>query len=96
MNHPENTEKEMKELIETGVMGKIKIGGLEKRIGREVEKKIREDEISKVNKRHWISSRIIKLPFLLSYPTSLCLEFPSLNNSQLSCIGIDRGHNFYE
>lgn len=98
MNHLENTEKEKKELIETGVMGKIKIGGLEKRIGREVEKKIREDEISKVNRRHWISSRIpvIKLPFLLSYPTSLCLEFPSLNNSQLSCIGIDRGHNFYE
>ena len=50
MNHPENTEKEMKELIETGVTGKIKIGDLEKRIGREVEKKIREDEISKVNR----------------------------------------------
>lgn len=52
MKHLENTEKEMKDLIETGVMGKIKIGGLEKRKGREVEKKMREDEISKVNKQH--------------------------------------------
>lgn len=51
-NHLENTEKEMKDLIETEVMGKIKIGGLEKRKGREVGKKMREDEISKVNMRH--------------------------------------------
>ena len=52
MNHLENTEKEMKELIETGVMAKIKIGGLEKRKGRKVEKKMHEDEISKVNRQH--------------------------------------------
>lgn len=52
MNHLENTEKEMKDLIETEVMGKIKIGGLEKRKGREVGKKMCEDEISKVNMRH--------------------------------------------
>ena len=49
---PTISEKEMKELIETEVMGKIKIGGLEKRKEREVEKKMREDEISKVNRQH--------------------------------------------